>query len=233
MVKIPRKIIAIIPARGGSKRIKNKNLVMLGGKPLLAHSILQAREARGVSRVIVSTEDKRIAATARKFGAEVVKRPKALAGDQASSEEALLHVLEELKKQEGYEPDLVVFLQCTSPMREPKDIEQAVKTLLAQKADSLFSACRNHGLIWEKRAEKLFSLNYDFRRRLREQKMPSQYRENGSIYVFRPEILRKFRNRLGGKIAVYEMDFLSSFQIDEPIDIKLIELLQPMVNNKI
>ena len=102
MVKIPKKIIAIIPARGGSKRIKNKNRVLLAGKPLLAHSILQARKVKGISRVIVSTEDKKIGAVARKFGAEVVWRPKALASDKASSEEALRHVLEELKKQEGY-----------------------------------------------------------------------------------------------------------------------------------
>lgn len=223
MVKIPKKIITVIPARGGSQRIKNKNLVKLAGKPLVAHSILQARKARGISRVIVSTEDKQIAKVARKFGAEVVWRPWKLASDQASSEEALLHVLGELKKQEGYEPDLVVFLQCTSPVREPKDIEQAIQTLLAQKADSLFSACRNYGLIWERRKGKFYSLNYDYRRRKREQKMAPQYRENGSLYVFRPEILKRYRNRLGGKVAIYEMDFWKSFQVDEPQDLKLLE----------
>ncbi len=232
MVKIPRKIIAVIPARGGSKRIKNKNLVMLAGKPLLAHSIEHAKNSKYVAKVIVSTDDQRIAAVAKKYGAAVVMRPKNLATDKASSEEALLHVLDNLHKispspgvgrVRERSPDAVVFLQCTSPVRKKDDIDKAIRHFIKTRADSLFSACRNYGLVWERRKGKFYSLNYDFRHRKREQKMAPQYRENGSIYVLKPEILKKYHNRLGGKIAVYEMDFWKSFQVDEPQDLKFVE----------
>ncbi|MBI2288033.1 MAG: acylneuraminate cytidylyltransferase family protein, partial [Chloroflexi bacterium] len=126
------KSIAIIPARGGSKRIPRKNLLLLGGKPLLAYSIEHARQARRVDRTMVSTDDDEIAAVARQYGAEVVKRPPELSTDTATSEDALLHVLGYLEGKEHFTPDIVVFLQCTSPLRKPDDIDNAIGVLLAQ-----------------------------------------------------------------------------------------------------
>jgi N-acylneuraminate cytidylyltransferase len=216
-------VIAIIPARGGSKRIPGKNLMAVAGRPLVAHSISHAQASRLVSEVYVSTESDEIAAVARAHGAQVITRPQELAGDEATSESALLHVLDERNRQGLPDPDLVVFLQCTSPVRHADDIDRAVEKLVDEEADSLFSACENNRLIWALKDGQPYSLSYDYHSRRREQDMEVQYRENGSIYVFRPEVLRKHGNRLGGRIAVYEMDYWSSFQIDAGEHAELIE----------
>ena len=215
-------VVAIIPARGNSKRIAQKNLVVIAGRPLIAHSILHAQRSRLIREVYVSTDDAAIAETTREYGAEVVNRPQELAGDEAASESALLHVLDDRLRRGLGDPDLVVFLQGTSPVRRPDDIDRAIERLLVAGADSLFSACENHWLIWARETGQPRSLNYDYQRRQREQEMAKQYRENGSIYVFRPSVLRQSHNRLGGHIAIYEMDYWSSFQLDTPEHCELI-----------
>lgn len=216
-------IIATIPARGRSKRIPRKNLLPVVGHPLVAHSIIHARRSRLVREVYVSTEDADIAKVAHTYGAEVVLRPQELASDKATSESALLHVLDDRAHRGLSDPDLIVFLQCTSPVRRPDDIDRAIETLLAANADSLFSACENNRLIWGVKDGQPYSFNYDYHKRQREQDMARQYRENGSIYVLRPSVLRQCNNRLGGKIAIYEMDYWSSFQLDTSEHIELIE----------
>ena len=125
-------ILAIIPARGGSKGIPRKNLQPLAGKPLLAYTIEHARATPAVTRVVVSTDDVEIASVAQQYGAEVIWRPAEISGDTATSEAALLHALDHLRDNEGYEPDLVVFLQATSPLRRSDDIQRAVETLQQQ-----------------------------------------------------------------------------------------------------
>lgn len=216
-------ILAIIPARGDSKRIPRKNVLPVQGKPLVAYSIQDALHSKQVNRVVVSTDNKEIEEVSKKFGAEVVVRPAMLSDDTASSESALLHVLDTLEKKEGYVPDLVVFLQCTSPVRMEGDIDRAIETLKNNKLDSLFSACRNDKFIWRMGPSGPMSLNYDYKNRKREQDVPLEYRENGSIYVFSPKLLRDHNNRLGGRIGVHEMDFWSSFQVDTVEDLELIE----------
>jgi N-acylneuraminate cytidylyltransferase len=216
-------VIVIIPARGGSKRLPGKNLMTLAGRPLLAHSIAHGLASNYASEVYVSTESEEIATVARAHGAQVITRPPELAGDEATSESALLHVLDERNRQGLPDPDLIVFLQCTSPIRHTDDIDRAVEKLLREEADSLFSACENNRLIWALKDGQPYSLSYDYHSRRREQDMEVQYRENGSIYVFRPEVLRQHGNRLGGRIAVYEMDYWSSFQIDAGEHAELIE----------
>lgn len=120
--------IAIIPARGGSKGVHRKNVRLLAGRPLVAHSILDAREAGLISNVYVSTDDPEIARVSQVYGAEVIQRPPELASDTASSESALLHALEELETT-GLVTDLIVFLQCTSPIRTGADIDRAILQL--------------------------------------------------------------------------------------------------------
>jgi YrbI family 3-deoxy-D-manno-octulosonate 8-phosphate phosphatase len=292
-MEAPLKILAIIPARGGSKGIPRKNLLPLAAKPLLAHSILHARQTPGITRVVVSTDDAEIASVSREWGAEVVPRPPEISCDKASSESALLHALDYLERAEGGNlkpeggtakgegqgakgaeptaksqersdsmpqalassppplalshsrfasssapdlrpptsdlraacPDLVVFLQATSPMRDPDDIQRALDTFKREDADSLFSACPVHGFIWRNDAAGLRSFTYDHLHRPRRQDAPEDLVENGSIYIFKPWVLRKFNNRLGGKIAVHRMSALDSFQIDEPGDFELMEAL--------
>ena len=218
-------ILALIPARGGSKGIPRKNLRTVGGQPLLAHSIKAARETPAITRVVVSTDDAEIGRVAQEWGAEIIWRPVEISGDTASSESALLHALSELRKREGYTPDLVVFLQATSPLRQPGDIQNAIGTLMHEGADSLFSACPQQGFVWRRQGGDLASFTYDYRARRLRQGAPEDLMENGSIYVFKPWVLEQLGNRLGGKIAVYRMDLLDSFQIDEATDLDLVEAL--------
>jgi YrbI family 3-deoxy-D-manno-octulosonate 8-phosphate phosphatase len=217
--------VAIIPARGGSRGIPRKNLVPIAGKPLLAYTIEHARATAAIDRVIVSTDDAEIGEVAEQFGAEVIRRPAGISGDRAPSEAALLHALDELEAREGYRPDLVVMLQATSPLRRAHDVQRAIETLIAEDADSLFSACTVHGFLWHREGAELSSIGYDYRDRRMRQDGPEDLLENGSIYVTRRDLLRATRNRLGGRIAVHRMDVLDSFQVDEPSDLVVMERL--------
>ncbi len=216
-------VLAIIPARGGSKGIPRKNIQPLAGKPLLAYTIEHARATPAITRVVVSTDDAEIAAVAEQYGAEVIWRPAEISGDEATSESALLHALDHLRDSEGYEPDLVVFLQATSPLRQPDDIQKAIETLQQQSADSLLSVAPSHAFLWRLVDGQAGPVNYDYRQRPRRQERAPEYIENGSIYIFKPWVLREQSNRLGGKIALYVMDPLDSLQVDEPGDLALIE----------
>ena len=220
------RVIAIIPARGGSKGIPRKNILPVAGRPLIVHSIEHARRAPSVTRIIVSTDDQAIGAVAAAAGAEVVWRPEAISGDKASSESALLHVLDHLRDTEGFEPTLVVFLQATSPMRGDDDVEEAIATLRREQADSLFTASTIHGFAWRRGPDLLEPVNYDpARRPMRQDLKESILEENGSIYVFRPSVLRTHGSRLGGRIAVHLQRPFDSLQIDEPADLELIARL--------
>ena len=214
---------AIIPARGGSKGIPRKNLVEICGRPLVVHSIDHALAAPEVDEVLVSTDDREIAAVSRHGGATVIDRPAELSDDFASSETALLHALDFLGARDGREPELIVFLQATSPLRPPGAISDAIRLLQAQGADSLFSAADLEGFVWRVRGTAPEPLNYDPRRRPRRQDCDRHVFENGSIYVFKPHVLRSWGSRLGGRIAVLMQDPLYSFQVDEPDDIQVIK----------
>jgi N-acylneuraminate cytidylyltransferase len=198
----------------------------------LAHSIEAALGASTVTRVVVSTDDDEIAETAARNGAEVVRRPSELAADTASSESALLHVLDHLQKEEGYEPDLVVFLQATSPIRDEGDIDGAVGELKTRGADSLLSVVSSHRFLWRLNEGVPQPLNYDPQARPRRQDREPEFAENGSIYVFKPWVLREFNCRLGGKVALYEMGPWSGIDIDTPADLELCEWVMSHVSNE-
>ncbi len=220
-----RDIIAIIPARGGSKGIPGKNVTLLHGLPLVAHSILAAKAVPEITTVYVSTDDERIAAVSRAHGAEVIERPADIAGDTASSESALLHALDALASAGRPEPDAVVFLQATSPLRQQGEVARALSTFWRENADSLFSATAAHGFMWRVESSGPRPLNYDPTARPRRQDAPTDVIENGSIYIFKPSVLRAYNSRLGGKIAVHVMRPQESFQIDDPWDLDLMSWL--------
>ncbi|NUT60281.1 MULTISPECIES: acylneuraminate cytidylyltransferase family protein [unclassified Herbaspirillum] len=219
------RIVAIIPARGGSKGIPKKNIHMLAGKPLITHTIEQALHSELVSLVVVSTDDERIAEISRMAGAQVIHRPVDLSNDTASSESALVHAIKQLANDHDISPELVVFLQCTSPLRHPHDIDRAIRTLREKGADSLLSVSPSHRFLWEEHNGEARSLNYDYRQRPRRQDMAPQFAENGSIYVFRPEQLLASGNRLSGKIALYKMDEDAALDIDSLVDMQIAEAL--------
>jgi CMP-N,N'-diacetyllegionaminic acid synthase len=218
--------VAVIPARGGSKGIPKKNLVDICGKPLLVWSIEHAIAARNVGSVWVSSDDSEILEVASKNGARIIRRPDAISGDTATSESAWLHALDEIELS-GTKVDYMVALQATSPVRSNDDIDNAINVLKSGNYDSVFaSAMATDFNFWRRNSEgKLHSANYDYKYRGRRQDRADQYLENGSIYVFKPNVLRQHNNRLGGKIGTYIMPMWRSFQIDELEDIELCSML--------
>lgn len=218
------KVLALIPARGGSKGLPGKNIKEMLGKPLIAYTIEQAKQSATISKVCVSTDDKEIAKIAEMYGAEVLWRPAEISGDTASSESALLHALDALKSEQDYEPDLVCFLQCTSPLRKPDDIDNAVNKLMSEGSDSLLTVSPSHRFLWRNGPNGAEAINYNFKHRPRRQDMESQYVENGSFYLFRPTIIKDERNRLGGKITLYVMDEAASHEIDSHLDFAIVEV---------
>jgi CMP-N,N'-diacetyllegionaminic acid synthase len=219
------KIISIIPARGGSKAFPGKNISLIRGKPLITYSILHAQESQYVDKVYVSTDDPEIAAVSLSAGAEVIQRPAELSTDTASSELALIHTLAKIEKTTGIIPELVVFLQCTSPLRTAFDIDRAVEQLRSENADSLLSVSPTHRFLWHQVNGVAKSINYDYFHRLRRQDLNPQYMENGSIYIFKPWVLKELNNRLGGKISLFVMDEAQSWEIDSLEDFQYIEFL--------
>ncbi len=219
-------VLTIIPARGGSKGIPRKNIQTLAGKPLLAYTIEAALEASTVDRVVVSTDDPEIADVVERYGAEVVWRPAEISGDTASSESALLHTLEYLQETEGYAPDVLVFLQCTSPLTQAEDIDGTVHALLDQDADSALAVTPFHYFLWQRDAQgDAVGINHDKRVRLRRQDQEPQYLETGAVYVMRVEGFKEARHRFFGKTALYVMPPERCWEIDAPVDLKVAEVL--------
>jgi CMP-N,N'-diacetyllegionaminic acid synthase len=216
--------VAIIPARGGSKGLKEKNIYPVAGKPLLAWTVLQALASTTIERVFVTTDDEAIASVASEYGAEVIVRPQELAGDKASSESAILHAAGVIERDYHMPLSTIVFLQATSPLRKPGDIDRAVELFYQEGADSLISVTRADDLtLWESRAGRWESVNFDYRNRGMRQDRPAQFIENGSIYIFKPEVLTAFCNRIGQKLSAYEMEFWQTWEIDTIEEIDLIE----------
>ena len=216
-----RKTLAVIAARGGSKGIPHKNLLDLCGKPLIAWTVEQARAARGVDVVAVSSDSDNILAAAEAAGAVGVRRPDNISGDLASSESAWLHALDATEARMG-RFERVVALQATSPIREPGDIESALATFDHDHLDSLLSVCEVEDYFnWRIGASGPEPINYDYRNRRMRQQIEKRYLENGSFYVLIPTLLREQNNRLGGKIGFHVMERHKMFQIDRPEDVKL------------
>ena len=215
------KIIAIIPARGGSKGIKGKNLMDFLGKPLVAWSIIQALSAKEIDEVFVSSDSDEILDISSKNGAKTIKRPDNISGDTATTESALQHAMGEIGDAKS-----LILMQPTSPLRKRDDLSNAISQYLKEGCDSLFSgALLEDFLIWDKNEKgDLCSINYDYQNRGRRQDRTPQYVENGSFYIFKPEVL-KTGNRLGGKIGVYLMDFWQSSEIDSPEDVEIVKTL--------
>lgn len=211
-----------------------KNVRLLGGRPLIAHTIRHAGDTPQVGRVVVSTDDDEIAAIATAEGATVVPRPPGISHDKASSESALEHVLQTLKEQEGYRPDLVAFLQCTAPFRAPDDLSRAIDQLVSAGGDSLLSVSPTHRFLWQVGADGApAAVNYDPLHRPRRQDMVPQFVENGSFYVFRPWVLRTLGNRLGGRILLHEMDERAAIDIDSEADFAIAEALWSFRNARV
>lgn len=223
------KTVCIIPARGGSQGVPRKNLRPVGGVPLIARSVLAARAASRVDGVVVSTDDPEIAAVAEAHGARAVMRPDALSTDTASSEAALLHVLETLAG-EGAEPDLVVFLQCTSPFTTAAEIDRCVAALDDPRAAAAVAVAHDHGFLWTAGPDGFaVGVNHVWTEpRKRRQDLPPQFRETGSIYVMRTAAFREHRVRFCGPVVAVPVE-MPCAEIDGPLDLAVADAVAHLV----
>lgn len=226
-------VLAFIPARAGSKRVSNKNILPLGGKPLIGYTIEAAKKARLVTRVIVSTDSKEIASVSRSFGAEVpFLRPNEIAQTDSTEMQFFIHALDWLAEHEGYIPDLIVLLYPTSPFRKPESIDKAIETMLAHpEADSLRSVrlCSEHPYkMWVTEGEYLqpFVKTADQNKHtLSYQLLPTVYIQNASIYITKPQTILEKGSPTGDIIVPFIMDEVESVDINTPLDFKFAELL--------
>jgi N-acylneuraminate cytidylyltransferase len=217
-------IIAIIPARGGSKGIPKKNIKSLNGKPLISYMIDAAKKSRYIKQVYVSTDDVKIASISQQFGAKIIERPPEISGDNASSESALLHGLNYIKTRENYEPDLLVFLQCTSPLTITSDIDGTIESLLESHSDTALSVTPFHYFLWKEKDGNLIGLNHEKSFRQRRQDREPQYLETGSVYVMKVDGFLNYKHRFFGKTAQYVIPAERTLEIDEPLDFEIAEI---------
>jgi N-acylneuraminate cytidylyltransferase len=219
-------VLAIIPARGGSLGIPRKNVKPLCGKPLIAWTIEPALATSSIERVVVSTDDAEIAQVSNRFGAEVVMRPDKISGPLASSEEALLHVLETLRKRDGYEPQVVAFLQCTSPLTLPEDIDGTVRLVTDGSYDSAVTMIPFHYFLWRESEDgQMEGVNHNAIHRLMRQEREPEYLEVGAVYAMQAKGLLAHRFRFFGRIGSYPLQAERAFEIDEPEDWSMAEIL--------
>ncbi|MFC4008787.1 N-acetylneuraminate synthase family protein [Nonomuraea purpurea] len=217
------RVLAIVPARGGSAGVPLKNLALVGGVPLVTRAVRACLRAELVDQVVVSTDHAEIAETARQAGALVVDRPAELSGSTASSESAVLHALDSL----GEEPEVVVLVQCTSAFIDPEDLSAAVRKVLDGEADSVVSGLPTHEFLWTAAGG---GINHDPAVRQRRQDREPQFRENGAFYVMRASGLREHGHRFFGTTAVQPVPTKHAIEIDAPEDLELVRALAPFID---
>ena len=209
-------VLAIIPARGGSKGVRLKNLRKVGGETLLARAIKAAKAATTVSDVVVSTDHELIRAEALAHGATVVDRPAEIAGDTASSESVLLHVLQ----LRGSTPDVTLFLQCTSPFIDPADLDAAVHQVASGAADVSFAAVADHGFLWATTEfGSALAIGHDAAHRPRRQDREPQFRETGAFYAMDTGGLLQHRHRFFGTVHIQQVPAEHGIDIDTEADL--------------
>ena len=227
------KIICVIPARGGSKGLPRKNIMLLAGVPLIAYTIKSAHDSKLIDRVIVSTEDAEIAAISKEYGAEVIIRPEILAEDTTPTEPVIIHAVSVLES-EGYRPNFIVTLQPTSPFKTSDQIDTAIKTILSGDFDSLIGLkeVKEHPYKMKKieggYVIPFIDKNVESNRR---QDMPVIYKENGAIYISKYDILMKKGRIMGEKIKPFIMSEDTSLDIDTHLDFKIAECMMTTTSN--
>ena len=231
-------ILGIIPARGGSKGIPGKNIKELAGKPLIAWTIEEAKKSKFLTRTIISTEDVYIAEVAREHGGEIpFMRPIELAQDLSEDIEFIEHALVTLKATEGYQPDIIVRLAPTSPLRIAEDIDRGIQTILQDHlADSvrpIVESPKHPYKMWKiagdgKRLHPFLSkefTGFDEPYNLPRQLFPKLYVHTGAVDVMRRETIEKYRSTSGRNVGFFHMPEERSINIDHPIDFEIADVL--------
>jgi CMP-N,N'-diacetyllegionaminic acid synthase len=217
--------LAIIPARGGSKRLPRKNVLNLNGKPLIAYSIEAGLKSKYMDKVIVTSDDDEILTISERYGADTIKRPDELANDTATTFDAIKHTVDSC---ENY--DYIVLLQATSPLRGEKHIDEAVELLESKKSNAVVSVCKmDHSPLWSNTLDRGLSMKGFLKNEvldIRSQDLDKYYRLNGAIYICKTgKLLEEKSFFLKENIYAYVMDRENSIDIDEEIDFKIAEVI--------
>lgn len=217
--------LAIIPARGGSKRLPRKNVLDLAGKPLIAWTVEAALRSTYINQVVITSDDDEILSVADTYGAQMIKRPEDLATDIATSFDAVNHAIE---NSEQY--DFIVLLQPTSPLRTSRHIDEAIELLISKNADAIISVCdMDHSPLWSNVLPENGSMEHFLRddvKNKRSQDLEKYYRLNGAIYICKTnKLLNEKSFMLKENIFAYQMDRQSSIDIDEELDFKIAETI--------
>ena len=220
-----KKFLAIIPARGGSKRLPHKNVLDLNGKPLIAYSIEAGLNSSYIDKVVVTSDDDEILTISKKYGAVTINRPDELASDAATTFDAIKHTVDNCEKY-----DYIVLLQPTSPLRNEKHLDEAVELLESKKSNAVVSVCEmEHSPLWSNTLDESLSMAgflKDEALNKRSQDLEKYYRLNGAIYICKTEKLLEEKSFfLKENIYAYVMDRENSIDIDEEIDFKIAEVI--------
>ncbi len=219
----PPRVVAVIPARGGSEGVKLKNLEPVGGRSLLMRAVAACKQSTLIDEVVVSTDHPGIIEEARRAGARVVVRPPAIAGNTASSESAVLHAITEVQG-DGPAPEVTVLVQCTSPFMNPIDLDAAIARVLAGEADCAFAAVESHAFLWKYAPEGLIGINHDSNFRPRRQDRDVEFRETGAFYAMRTDGLRRHGRRFFGTLVAQRVNDQHAMEIDSSDDLHMARL---------
>jgi N-acylneuraminate cytidylyltransferase len=217
--------VAIIPARKGSKRLKNKNLKKINKKNLLSYTLTAALKSKKISKIVISTDiNKYLNYKHNKI--ITIKRPKYLAGDECSTELVMLHAINYLEKEKKKIINFIL-LQPTSPFRDYEDINKAILKFEKKKYDSLLSAYEEKLCLWKKNNKIFIPKNYNINsyKKIGGQFQPLEIIENGAIYIFKIKKFKSTKNRLFGRIGIFVMSKVKSLEIDDIEDLKLARLI--------
>jgi N-acylneuraminate cytidylyltransferase len=217
------RVLAIIPARGGSKGIPNKNILPIGGRPLLGRTIEAARNCCLVNDILVTTDSPVIAGLARQYGAEVVKRPETLAGDHVASEAALQHACEDWEQRTGLHYDLLLLPQNTSPFHDASDMEGVIQTVSSGLFNSCITVVRTYRYFWSMGENGSAGMVHQ-KRAPRQQRSPL-YEEAGSLYCVRYDHFRRTGDLFAAPTGIVEVPWWKSVELDESSDIELADFV--------
>ena len=220
------RVVAIIPARGGSKGVPGKNVAPVGDIPLVARAVRAALESGAIDRIYVSTDDAAIAAATLKFGGYVIDRPAEIAGDTASSEAAVLHALATLAA-DGIVPEVTAFLQATSPFIDPVALASAVERVSGGGEDVVFAAFETYAFLWQQSADGAVGVNHDHSFRPRRQDRKPHFQETGAFYVMRTAGFVEREFRFFGRVGFEATLASRSVEIDDLDELEIARLLAP------
>ncbi|WP_051839764.1 acylneuraminate cytidylyltransferase [Streptomyces sp. NRRL F-5126] len=228
-------VLAVIPARGGSKGVPAKNLARVGGVPLVVRAVRACRASREVTDVVVSTDDPAIADAARAAGAEVVTRPPAIAGDTATSEAAVAHAMDAFENAHATPVDVVLLVQCTSPFLTAEDVDGVAAAITTDGADTALTVAPTHGFVWREAGTPEagadgYGVNHDKANRPRRQDRPREYLETGAAYAMRADGFRAAGHRFFGRTQLVVTDPARVLEIDEPQDLARARALAPLLD---